>query len=63
MPNMYIGGSCDLCGATVEAGWSRGKHNEFHEKFDELVDWAQAVSKLFATPQEVKSGETPSTEL
>lgn len=53
-PDKYINcipAICNQCGALVsrEAN-SMAPHNEWHEKMDELIEWAKAVSKLFAPP-------------
>lgn len=37
---------CQGCGAALFSGETE-KHNDFHDKIDELIDWAQSVSKLF----------------
>lgn len=38
---------CEDCGATVIDDRARKKHDEFHDKIDELIDWAQNVSEYF----------------
>jgi hypothetical protein len=52
---------CTKCGAFIvdSPDW-RLIHDSVHEQFDELVDWAQHVSKLF---EEGKNGGSPSTKL
>lgn len=35
---------CSECGAEI---LNHAKHVEFHGKIDELIEWAQSVSKLF----------------
>lgn len=42
----YLGGYCADCGVEIPY-LLRATHTEFHDKIDELVDWAQSVSKLF----------------
>lgn len=37
--------TCSECSALVEADKIEG-HREFHAKMDELIEWAQSVSKV-----------------
>lgn len=53
MPN-YIGGHCTECGAVMHPAQT-AKHNEWHEKMDELIEWAQAVSATFGGQSETPS--------
>lgn len=48
---------CTICGSFIvdHPDWL-GKHDNFHQQIDELIDWAQTVSKLFTRPTE---GDTP----
>lgn len=50
---------CTRCGSFIvdHPDWL-GIHDDFHDKFDELVDWAQAISKLFEQKQPTE-GENP----
>jgi hypothetical protein len=50
LPLRYLNGFCQECGAHIYPN-RQGKHNLFHAKFDELVDWAQSVSQLFIGPE------------
>jgi hypothetical protein len=47
-------GFCVKCGAAV-ALIHEDKHNEFHAEHEELIEWAQSVSKLFPKGPEVES--------
>lgn len=48
----YIPAICSECGAAVvREPLAMLTHNEWHQKIDELIEWAQAVSKLFSGPQ------------
>lgn len=43
---------CNQCGCTiVREPTAMIPHTEFHEQLDELIEWAQSVSKLFRTPE------------
>lgn len=49
---------CTLCGSFVvdHPDWI-AIHDKHHQTIDELVDWAQSVSKLFST--QPTEGDTP----
>lgn len=51
---------CTRCGSFVvdHPDWI-GIHDNHHEQIDELIDWAQATSKLFVTPEPPTEGENP----
>lgn len=49
---------CMACGAFVvdTPDW-RLVHDEHHQKIDELIDWAQAVSKTIEQANVIKEGQ------
>lgn len=55
MPKITINaGTCVECGSLVRGTLNERRHIEFHEKFNELVEWAQDTSKfLFGQEEEV----------
>ncbi len=46
---------CERCGCMVYSNYA-DKHTEEHEKFDELVEWAQYTDKKLYPAKEYESG-------
>jgi hypothetical protein len=56
MANPFADLMCEECGALVG---DEAIHNEWHEKMDELIDWAQDVSEHFVHMSQPKPKGTP----